>query len=160
MESHTEQMEERPATTPPGLWGDAPCAWRGARGPVTHTRVVLDGGTTSPGTARRAVARAVAGLARDVREDLVLLTSELVTNAVLHGRAATGPREVALDVHVARRWVTVTVTDDGAGFDPGLLTGSRPGVPGAHGLEMVAALSDMRGIDSRDPFRIWFGRLL
>ena len=76
------------------------------------------------------------------------------------GRAGAGPHEVGLDVHVSRRWVTVTVTDDGAGFDPGVLTGPRPGVPGAHGLQMVAALSDMRGIDSRDPFRIWFGRLL
>ena len=160
MEGHTEQMEERPATTPPGPWGDAPCPWRGARESVAHAGVVLEGGTASPAAARRFVARAVAGLDREVREDLVLLASELVTNAVLHGRAGAGPHEVGLDVHVSRRWVTVTVTDDGAGFDPGVLTGPRPGVPGAHGLQMVAALSDMRGIDSRDPFRIWFGRLL
>lgn len=160
MEGHTEQMEEGPATSPPDVWADAPCPWRGARGPVTHTRAVLDGGVGSPGAARRVVAEAVAALDRGVREDLLLLVSELVTNAVLHARAGDGPRPVALDVHVTRGWVTVTVTDDGAGFDPGLLTGPRPGVPGAHGLQMVAALSDMRGIDSRNPFRIWFGRLL
>jgi hypothetical protein len=160
VERHTEQMEERPATTPPGLWGDAPCPWRAARGPVAHTRAVLDGGATSPAAARRVVAGAVAGLDREVREDLLLLASELVTNAVIHSGAGDRPRDVVVDVHVSRRWVTVTVTDHGPGFDPGRLTGPRPGVPGAHGLQMVAALSDMRGIDGRDPFRIWFGRLL
>lgn len=152
-------MDERPITSPPDVWEDAPCPWRTEPGPVTHTRAVLDGGMTSPGAARRVVAQAGAGLDRGIREDLLLLVSELVTNAVLH-EGAGERREVALDVHMTRRWVSVTVTDGGAGFDPAALTGPRPGVPGAQGLQMVAALSDMRGIDSRDPFRIWFGRHL
>ena len=160
MERHTEQMQERPAPSPPTAWDDVPCPWRTARGPVAHTRTALDAGVTAPGAARRAVAAAVADIAPDIREDLQLLVSELVSNAVVHARPAAGERRIALDVHISPEWVAVTVTDTGAGFDPARLTGPRPGVPGAHGLEMVAALSDMRGIDSRDPFRIWFARLL
>ncbi len=160
MERHTEQMQERPAPPPPTAWDDVPCPWRAARGRLAHTRTTLDGGMTAPGAARRAVAAAAADLDEDLRADLQLLVSELVSNAVVHARPAAGERRIALDVHISSEWVAVTVTDAGGGFDPGRLAGPRPGVPGAHGLEMVAALSDMRGIDSRDPFRIWFARLL
>ncbi len=85
-------------------------------------------------------------------ESLRLLATELVTNAVMHA----GPGWIDLDSRLFPDAVIVHVADEGEGFDPLLLAGSRPGVPGGRGLELVALLADHVGIDCRRPFRVWF----
>ncbi len=75
----------------------------------------------------------------DVLDDAVLLTSELVTNAVLHGRAPISLRllrtssEAVLEVH------------DAASFLPRRL---RPTPEDEHGrgLQLVACLADRWGV--------------
>jgi anti-sigma regulatory factor (Ser/Thr protein kinase) len=51
--------------------------------------VALGGGVEAPGLARRAIAENEPTLAPSLQEDLSLLVTELVTNAVRHGGAAT-----------------------------------------------------------------------
>ncbi|MET8696263.1 ATP-binding protein [Streptomyces bauhiniae] len=76
-------------------------------------------------------------------DDLVLIVSELVTNAVLHGKTPPGRQvEVTLD-HSAGR-VRVEVRDTGEGIPR-----RRPSVPLAvagRGLEIVDALSEKWGV--------------
>jgi len=78
-------------------------------------------------------------------EDLLVVTSELLTNAVIHG---VGPIE--LSVSTLAEGVEVSVSDSGGG-NPRL----RPGPAseeGGRGLMLVAALVDDWGV-SRDPAR-------
>ncbi|MFK4110249.1 ATP-binding protein [Streptomyces sp. NPDC002176] len=75
--------------------------------------------------------------------DLALIVSELVTNAVLHGKTAPGRQvEVALEHSPGR--VRVEVRDTGEGMPR-----RRPKVPLAvsgRGLEIVDALSEAWGV--------------
>ncbi|MFI8346199.1 ATP-binding protein [Streptomyces sp. NPDC085596] len=76
-------------------------------------------------------------------DDLVLIVSELVTNAVRHGKTAPGRQvEVTID-HSAGR-VRVEVRDTGDGMPR-----RRPRVPLAvsgRGLEIVASLTEAWGV--------------
>lgn len=78
----------------------------------------------------------------DVREQhlLALLTSELVTNSVVHGRM----REegvVRLDVTITDALIRVEVRDRGIGFDPPAASEKDP-LEGHWGLELVDRLAD------------------
>ncbi|MFD4785853.1 ATP-binding protein [Streptomyces sp. NPDC058459] len=76
-------------------------------------------------------------------DDLALIVSELVTNAVLHGKTAPGRQvEVTLDHRAGR--VRVEVRDTGEGMPR-----RRPRVPLAvsgRGIEIVDALSEAWGV--------------
>lgn len=90
---------------------------------------------------RRFVASRVPALDPDTHDSLVLLTSELVTNAIIHAQT---PLRVGLVV--SRHYVVVTVHDQDLGHtekDPHLREGGR-------GLGMVEALADAWAI-TRDP---------
>lgn len=50
--------------------------------------------------------------------DIAISVSELVNNAVAHGNKASPDKEVAVEVAQNDGSVTVTVTDQGGGFDP------------------------------------------
>ena len=67
-------------------------------------------------------------------EDILLVVSELVTNACLHGN---GPDE--LQLHCAPKLLRVEVTDSGGG-DPSPRTPHRAGRPGGHGMFIVQRL--------------------
>ena len=67
-------------------------------------------------------------------EDILLVVSELVTNACLHGG---GPDELRL--HRAPKLLRVEVTDGGTG-DPAPRTPHRAGRPGGHGMFIVQRL--------------------
>jgi two-component sensor histidine kinase len=82
-----------------------------------------------------------------VTDDVVLISSELTANAILHS-ASVGPGgRFAISVAVSNReYVRVEVEDQG-----GPRTASQRGLPDGHGLSIVAALADhwnVRG-DSR-----------
>ena len=70
----------------------------------------------APATARRAVDGLGGRIGDELKEDIRLLVSEIVTNSVLHG-ASEPSAEVELDVWVSDDVVRVAVTDQGPGFE-------------------------------------------
>jgi anti-sigma regulatory factor (Ser/Thr protein kinase) len=116
---------------------------------------VVNGGDEACAAARRAVVAGDGAMAPAVREDLLLLVTELVANAVVHGDV--GP-EGTLDLEV-RRWperVRVGVLDPGAGFEP---DGPRvcQDQAGGWGLFLIDRIADRWGVTSEpDGTCVWF----
>ena len=82
-------------------------------------------------------------------DDVLLVVSELVTNAVRHGRG-----EVALQVAWDDGLVSGQVSDDGAGVDAGVR--ARPsGRVGGHGLLVVDQGADDWGVRAGSA-HVWF----
>lgn len=79
------------------------------------------------------------------REDILLASSELVSNAVRAARTAVGVR-----AWVAAASIVVEVSDDGPGFDTGALGGDPPAALAeqGRGLFLVTALMDDESITS------------
>jgi anti-sigma regulatory factor (Ser/Thr protein kinase) len=98
-------------------------------------------GTPEAGlAARRALLARNGALPRPVRDDVLLLMTELVTNAVRHADA--GPdRLVRLELRQRRGAVRVAVCDEGPGFAPEA-TCSRPDETGGWGLVLVDRIAD------------------
>jgi anti-sigma regulatory factor (Ser/Thr protein kinase) len=90
--------------------------------------------------ARRALVARNGALPRAVRDDVLLLMTELVTNAVRHAGAAPD-RMVRLELRQRRGTVRVAVCDGGPGFVPGA-TCSRPDETGGWGLVLVDRIAD------------------
>jgi len=91
------------------------------------------------------------------RATLTLLTSELVTNAVIHSRADAGDT-VSLRISMYPGRVRIEVTDPGSGFEVADLP-PRPRDFGGHGLVVVEGLSSRWGTTREGPdggFRVWF----
>jgi anti-sigma regulatory factor (Ser/Thr protein kinase) len=115
----------------------------------------LDGGVEAPVAARRAVVAGDGRLPTAVREDVLLLVTELVTNAVRH--AGVGPGG-SLQVEL-RRWaqrVRVEVVDPGTEF-----TRVRPRLsrddPGGWGLVLVDRIAARWGVGRGPAYtRVWF----
>ena len=103
------------------------------------------------GLARRFVEQALDKTTRPAAIDVVvLLTSELVTNAVVH--AGTPIDVVVRDLH---GWVQVEVLDAGQQV-PVVVDGALASESG-RGLRIVAALSEAWGVDRRrDGKTVWF----
>ncbi|MFJ1705998.1 ATP-binding protein [Kitasatospora sp. NPDC088346] len=72
---------------------------------------------------------------REVAGDVLLLVTELVTNACLH---AGGPRELVLSL--AGPAIRVEVSD-ASPVEPAIRTGQHPAVPSGHGLKVVDRLA-------------------
>jgi anti-anti-sigma factor len=115
---------------------------------------------SAPGRARRELREALAGRIPDSdRATLVLLTSELVTNAVIHpGPAVEGSIDLRITAYADR--VRVEVGDAGGGFTLDELA-PRPRESGGHGLIVVEGLSSRWGSGRRPSekgggFRVWF----
>jgi Histidine kinase-like ATPase domain len=80
---------------------------------------------------------AVTNESRAAAEDILLVVSELVTNACLHGG---GPRELRLQrTPKMPKILRMEVTDSGPG-DPAPRTPHRAGRPGGHGMFIVERL--------------------
>ena len=84
--------------------------------------------------------------------DAVLLTSEIVTNAIRHARLQESD-EIGLEVTTRPHAVRVTVIDQGPGFDPDGIRTDRE--TGGWGLKLVDALSDRWGTQAA-PHGVWF----
>jgi two-component sensor histidine kinase len=104
----------------------------------------------SVGEARRFVASHVPALPADAESALLLLTSELVTNAVLHART-----DVDVSVVVAEQSVVVMVHDEDLA-----LSGSSPSPQreGGWGLGLVSALAESSAMTTHpgDGKTAWF----
>lgn len=115
---------------------------------------------SAPGRARAELRQAIRnGLPDADRATVTLLTSELVTNAVIHPGEAVGG-SVGLRITTYPDRVRVEVTDAGPGFDVGNLP-PRPREFGGHGLVVVDGLASRWGtsrrtIDGEEGFRVWF----
>jgi anti-sigma regulatory factor (Ser/Thr protein kinase) len=119
------------------------------------TRLYLTPGATH--TVKRVLAsraEAVAEARREVvglpipqaaREQLALVVSELVSNAVLHAGAAPGDA-VRLQIRVRSGRARIEVRDCGAGFDAPSHVSPDPLAVGGQGLVIVAALTESWGV--------------
>jgi anti-anti-sigma factor len=115
---------------------------------------------TSPGRARAELREALGGRLGDTDSaTLTLLTSELVTNSVIHpGPGAGDP--IGLRITTFDDRVRVEVSDSGPGFDTATLP-PRPRETGGHGLVVVDGLSSRWGTrrlgrDGGERFCVWF----
>ena len=107
-----------------------------------------------------AMARAaVTGMCRELdigatlSRTLVLLTSEVVSNAVLH---SSGPAAATIGLHADAREdaVRITVTDAGEGFTPSPRDPAR--VEGGYGLYLLEKAASRWEIQDGAPTRVWF----
>lgn len=109
----------------------------------------------APGWARRFISEfcAAAGLPEELCHTASLLTSELVTNAVLHGKSSA-----TLSAHRPNDRLRVSVRDDNPALPK---VGASPTVDaaaeGGRGLAIVAMLADSWGVEATDTGKaVWF----
>ena len=105
----------------------------------------------APWHARRAVERLGDSIDDDVRPDVMLLVSELVTNSVKYGEH--GALKLQIEAKGPRS-LRVEVVDQGGGFTP--QARDRPmSEPGGWGLHLVEALTDRWGVFEGST-HVWF----
>jgi anti-sigma regulatory factor (Ser/Thr protein kinase) len=111
----------------------------------------LTGGPTAPARARSALCSLDRSLA-DLRDDVHLLVSELVSNSVLHARAD----HVELRATAEPRGVHIEVSDPGPGFDH--LARREPSLTGegGYGLLIVDKVANRWGVECNHRARVWF----
>lgn len=119
-------------------------------------RVCLPPELGSIGFARTLVREAAQGMESEVVEDAVLLTSELVTNAIQHG----GSR-IELVTDTDHEQLVVAVYDDGDAFRSEGGERALPGVTATsgRGLRMVHRVARSWGVDTDDDAHgktVWF----
>ena len=122
---------------------------------MTMSEFHLPPRTTAPRLARATVSSAIGSVRPEVAEEIELLTSEVVTNAIRHARVDP-LGEVTLRVDASDDHVRVEVLNPGPSFDPPVP--SIPGVSGTGlGLFLVDALADAWGVDREGPrTKVWF----
>ena len=89
-----------------------------AADPAESLAFELSAGSTAGVEARRALLAGNGALPSAVRDEVLLLATELVTNAVRHSDAGPG-RAVRVELRRLRDRVRVAVFDGGAGFAAG-----------------------------------------
>jgi len=104
-------------------------------------------------TARREITRRLsAWVAVNALEDVRLLLSELVTNALRHGKV-TPEDEIGVRAEVADGTVRIEVHDPGRN---GEVERRRPGARGGgYGLLLVDRLTNRWGVDRQDGTTVW-----
>ncbi len=109
----------------------------------TRSRVLRS--TEEASAAARRFLREFAGgrIQPAVLDDALLLSTELVTNAIRHAGSHPDDR-IHLTVSIEERSMRVAVRDRGAGFDPAAL--SEPTDEGGWGLDLVRSLSSRWGV--------------
>jgi anti-sigma regulatory factor (Ser/Thr protein kinase) len=116
----------------------------------TVARVVLPATPVAARTARRVVAEQCSSWDTDVIDTAVLLTSELVTNAVIHGHS-----DVQLEVRTDGALLRVDVGDENS-----QLPRQKPtehDALGGRGLQIVALLATRWGVyDQPMGKTVWF----
>lgn len=113
----------------------------------------FDGDVSAPGRARHFAVNAVADRASaEVLDDIAMIVSELVTNAV---RAGAGRIAVAIEADPDSTIVRFTVSDDVAGWP--VIRQAAPHEVTGRGLPIVAALASDWGIEAADGVgkRVW-----
>jgi anti-sigma regulatory factor (Ser/Thr protein kinase) len=109
--------------------------------------VTLQRDHNAPGRARALLRQHADGLDRDRLDTAVLLISELVTNAVLHG---TG--EIRMMIDLGNGGARFAVSDEGHGTP---VVRPEPGPDGGWGLRLVGQLSRRWGV-REGRTQVWF----
>jgi len=119
------------------------------------------GSLTIPGrpeqvsAARSFVAKAI-GLEEPATDVAVLLTSETVTNAVLHSNSRRAGGRVTITVVEVGGGVRIEVADEGSRLSAPVVKGDGC-VTGGHGLHLVQTLSDQWGYVREElSTTVWF----
>ena len=115
----------------------------------------LSSGANAPAIARRFVNEHAHALDPNLKDDAELLVSEVVTNAVVHGRPA-----ITLRVSTDPPGIGVAVHDFGGALPPPTVPARvEPGATGGRGLMIVDALASTWGVIPNDPppgKTVWF----
>jgi anti-sigma regulatory factor (Ser/Thr protein kinase) len=122
----------------------------------TLIELKLQGGPQAAGQAREEIVADNGTLPASVRDELLLLLTELVTNAVRHGGAVDG---LPVEVVVARspRALKVAVTDPGSGFEWPVPDASIAPRENGYGLLLVDRLAHRWGIErGQSSTTVWF----
>jgi anti-anti-sigma factor len=132
---------------------DVPSEWE----PLERRELSLARRPNSPARAREQVrGLAAKRLEETALQAAILLTSELVTNAVIHPDPRAGDL-IGVEITLFETRIRVEVSDSGAGFDP---AGRRPPhETGGRGLLLVEAMATRWGTRRGDPdarFTVWF----
>jgi anti-sigma regulatory factor (Ser/Thr protein kinase) len=117
--------------------------------------VVLCSGVEAPWDARRAIAANASTLPPSVQDDVSLLVTELVTNAVLHGGAAPH-RPIQLELTTRADRIRVEVVDPGTHWEapPEPRKGDSSG---GWGLYMVDRIAERWGVSpASNGTSVWF----
>ena len=105
----------------------------------------------APGEARRALARYRERVEEGLLDDLRLLTSELVSNAVTHSRRGPGD-PITITFTLASERIHVEVVDRGEG-----VAELRPrSIAPPSGLQLVELISDRWSSTISNSFHVWF----
>ena len=96
--------------------------WRESR-EMEKTQTTLESSLQSVDKAEAMVMREAAkiGFDEDEQHEIGMAVRECMVNAVVHGNAYNRKKNVHLDIETASDGVTVTIGDEGAGFDPNSL---------------------------------------
>ena len=123
--------------------------------PTEPIELELERTVQAPAVARAAVARRSEQLQLDgsLAQSLILLVSEVVSNAVRH--SAGDPAEsIELVASFDAETIRVTVTDAGQGFTP------RPRDPArsqdGYGLYLLEKVAERWGVESKGDTKVWF----
>ena len=120
---------------------------------VAYERIALPCGLDAPRHARVLARETLGGYVEGrARNDLLVLVTELVTNAVRHAGLAPGD-EIVLHLAAAEGVVRAEVCDPGPGFEP---TEREPGPDGGFGLLLLRTLSTRWGISGGGGTCVWF----
>jgi anti-sigma regulatory factor (Ser/Thr protein kinase) len=107
----------------------------------------------APGQARRLVADVAKGLDRDLVDDIRLVASELVANAVLHSRHPP-MGAMRLRLRMSEEVLRMELRYGGPGFEPRVIPPDIDSERG-RGLYIVDRLADRWGVVAEDGLRAW-----
>lgn len=121
-------------------------------------------GVPESATAARQLTRQLLGAEHPVADTAMLLTSELVTNSVLHSRSRRPGGTVTVAVCAGPTSVLIQVRDDGGPVEPRLPAdaGAAEAASGAehgYGLLLVDALAETWGTSATTDGRVTWCRL-
>ncbi|MGB9183739.1 MAG: ATP-binding protein [Solirubrobacteraceae bacterium] len=118
-------------------------------------RLDLEPTSEAPSLARAAITGFCENLecARPILSTLVLLVSEVVTNAVLHPNLSE-PAGILFWARIAEHEIRVEVTDHGNGFTPQPRDPNR--ADGGYGLYLVSKVASRWGVDRGNGTTVWF----
>jgi anti-anti-sigma factor len=145
----TERVQLRPGVGRPGADPSSP---------LERVELEFPRDPQSPARARAEVRELLAGRDQTQSGDVVLLTSELVTNAVVHPEL-TATDGIGLRIFTYEEGIRVEVDDAGGGFDPRAV--ASPGPERGRGLFLVDRFSTRWGTEQLDDdrgrrFVVWF----
>jgi anti-sigma regulatory factor (Ser/Thr protein kinase) len=117
-------------------------------------RLSIAGGPRAPERARAWLQSAAEWLPEEMERNLLLLTSELVNNSVLHGEAGEHDM-IEIELRRTDTGVLAQVSDTGPGFAPRERDRDLD-EPGGWGLVLVESIAKRWGVERHGRTRVWF----